>query len=432
MILDAMLALGLLLSSASELRPAGIPIGPGEMLLITWMVVMLFREAGRLGSALTWALSRLLVFWLLFAMALSLGMLAGYVLNDAHDSALFLHDMMAYPLLAVVSCLTVSGPNAGFRLHRVACLLAGLGSVALAFQVGLAWGWVHSAAIDPWYWDRFRGWSANPIQLALLCAVLTLLSLHLADAATGVGRRIAALACAILPIYVGRLTKSDSYSLVLVAAIPIFLALKVRELPLSLGAKLTFQQAAAWVVVLAVPLLLISILPLGSLIAAQAEGAAKAISKDGGKTSEQEAELRFQSWRAGIGRGLESAMLGLGPGPHLEIPLSLVTARKGEILPKYVDTPPMNGTPNFEAHNTPIDLFTQGGLLAVVSLVWISATALLKSYTARLAGLTTLLCGVSVFGLGNLIIRHPLFWFTVALCLVPWTGARMAPARASS
>ncbi len=125
-------------------------------------------------------------------------------------------------------------------------------------------------------------------------------------------------------------------------------------------------------------------------------------------------------------------MLGLGPGPHLEIPLSLVTARKGEILPKYVDTPPMNGTPNFEAHNTPIDLFTQGGLLAVVSLVWISATALLKSYTARLAGLTTLLCGVSVFGLGNLIIRHPLFWFTVALCLVPWTGARMAPARASS
>jgi hypothetical protein len=246
------------------------------------------------------------------------------------------------------------------------------------------------------------------------------------------GEKIAALACSVLPIYVGRLTKSDSFSLVLVTAIPVFAALKLRELPLSFGPRLTFRQSSAWIIILALPLLLVSALPFSSLIAVQAQDVAKGIAKDGGKTSQQEADLRFLTWRQGIERGLESGLLGLGPGPHIEIPDSIVTARRREVLPKYVDTPPINGMPNFEAHNTPVDLFTQGGAIAVLSLVWISATAFFNSYKARLAGLTTVLCGVTVFGLGNLIIRHPLFWFTIALCLVPWTGTRIAPVRSAS
>jgi hypothetical protein len=44
-----------------------------------------------------------------------------------------------------------------------------------------------------------------------------------------------------------------------------------------------------------------------------------------------------------------------------------------------------------------------------------------------LAGLTTLLCGVSIFGLGNLIVRHPIFWFVITLCLVSGAGTRTAP-----
>src|SRR5579871_1656415 len=150
MISDALLALGLLLSTASELRPAGAPIGPGETLLVVWTVAMLFRQGGRFDSPLTPALCRLLVFWLLFAVALSLGTLAAYALSDIHDPNLFFHDVMAYPLLAAVSCLSVAEPDAGPRLHRVAWLLAVLGSVALAFQVALAWDMIHSAAIDPW------------------------------------------------------------------------------------------------------------------------------------------------------------------------------------------------------------------------------------------------------------------------------------------
>src|SRR5260370_1116972 len=73
-----------------------------------------------------------------------------------------------------------------------------------------------------------RGLSENPTQLAILCAVLGLLCLHLADVAASASERIAAIAAAVLPIYVGRLTKSDTFALVLVAAGPIFFALKMR------------------------------------------------------------------------------------------------------------------------------------------------------------------------------------------------------------
>jgi O-antigen ligase len=298
--------------------------------------------------------------------------------------------------------------------------------------VVIAWGWIYVAPIDPWYWDRLRGWSANPEQLALLSTVLALLALHLADSATRIGGRIAALACAILPIYVGRLTKSDTLSLVLIAAVAMFVALKLREWLLLFEPKPTFRPTFAWIAILALPLLLISVIPLNSVIADRLENAARGLAKNNGETSQQEAELRFQIWREGIRRGLESGTLGLGPGPHLEIPASLVIARKSEVLPKYVDLPDMNGMPNFEAHNTLVDLFTQGGLLAILSFLWIAATALLNTFKARLAGLTTMLCGVGAFGLANLIVRQPLFWFTIALCLVAGTGTPSAPPRNAS
>ena len=429
MISDALLALGLLLTTATELRLPGIPVGPGEILLVFWIVLMLFREV-RPDSPLTPPLSRLLIFWLLFSVALSVGTLAGYAIGDRHDSNLFFHDVMAYALAAVVSCLSVAGRHAGLRLRRVAWFLTGFGSAALAFLVTLAWGWLDVALISPWYWDRFRGWSANPMQLALLCAVLMLLALYLADEATRTGERITALACAILAGYVGRLTKSDSFSVVLVGATAIFVALKLRQWLFSFEPKPTLRPMLAWMVILVLPLLLISVVPIRSILAAHAEDVAKGIMRGEGKISEQEAGLRFQIWKEGIGRGIESGMLGLGPGPHLQIPTALVAARRYESLPKFIVTPPSNGTANFEAHNTPVDLFTQGGLLAVLCFTWISATAFFETYKARLAGLTTMFCGVMVFGVANLIVRQPLFWFGIALCLVSGTARWQADNKA--
>jgi hypothetical protein len=334
---DLLLVLGILLSTASQLRPAG------EICLVIWIGLMLGREAARLGPQFTPALSRLVIFWLLFAVAQGIGTLTGFAIGDVHDQSLFMHDAMAYPLLAIISMLCVVGTDAGPRLHRVAWLLVTVGSATLALQVVQAWGWIGMGSIDPWYWDRMRGWSENPNQLAILCAVLGLLSLHLAVDAQGI-----------------------------------------------------------------------------------IDDMAKGNQQDTTKT----AEIRLHAWRQAIDRGIESGLLGLGPGPHLPIPPWILAGRQdssGE--PKYLEHPKVNGTPNFEAHNTLLDILTQGGLMAVLSLVWLVAAAFLLTYRTRLDGLTVLLCGLTIFSIFHLIVRHPSFWFAIAICLVAAESRKAAPAR---
>jgi O-antigen ligase len=133
----------------------------------------------------------------------------------------------------------------------------------------------------------------------------------------------------------------------------------------------------------------------------------------------EKTQLRFELWRQAVRRGVESGMLGLGPGPHLEIPASIVAGRQEEAMaPGNVPHPQVTFAPNFEAHNTLLDLFTQGGLIVVLSFIWIVATAFTVAYQSGQAGLPTMLCGLCIYAVATLIIRHPIFWFAIALCLV--------------
>jgi hypothetical protein len=425
MALDLLFAVGLLVSPASQLRLAGLPVGPGEICLLVWIVLTLGREAARLGPRLTPALSRLLIFWSLFALSQSLGTLTGYVTGDEHDPQWFLHDVMAYPLLAAASCLSVVEPHAGRRLHRVAWLLCTLGTPLLLLQLVDAWGLISLSSVDPWWWDQFRGWSSNPHQLAVLCTVLAILSLHLAETADRLSMRMAALACAIVPIFAAKLTKSDSFSLILVVSGPIFIAFKLRTWLASRTSRITSGSAVAWIVILALPVAAVASAPLAYSIANEIGDLAKAMERENPAQTEEKTELRFELWSQAARRGVESGMLGLGPGPHLEIPPSIVAQRQMDAAhPKFVEHPQLAFVPNFEAHNTLLDLFTQGGLIVVLSFIWIVATAFSVAYRSGQAGLPTLLCGLCIYAIATLIIRHPIFWFAVALCLV----ARPQPA----
>jgi hypothetical protein len=117
-------------------------------------------------------------------------------------------------------------------------------------------------------------------------------------------------------------------------------------------------------------------------------------------------------------------MLGLGPGPHLPIPPSVVAGRESTPdEPINIEHPTPGSELNFEAHNTLLDLFTQGGLIAVSTFVWLTATALWVTLKARLDALTTLLCALGIFGMFHLIVRHPIFWLAIAFCLVAGAGA---------
>ena len=421
--LCALLAFGLLLSPSSQLRLGGIPIGPGEICLTIWLALMLGREALQRGPIVTPALSRMLIFWALFAIALCIGTMTGFALDDRHDPVWFLHDLIAYPFLAAVSCMSVADTSAKRRLHRTGWFLALAGTASLGLQLANAWGLIGVLHTDPWYWNRFRGWSENPEQLALLCVALALLSLYLAETANRPSARLTAIACAILPIYVGRLTRTDTFTIVLLVAGPMFVVLKLKTWLHASERKMPLRSAVAWIAVLALPVILAAAAPLVSGSAGRTAVLAEAMLKDNGRAAAQETELRLRLWSQAWHRGVESGMLGLGPGPHLNIPPSIVAARAiEEQAPKNVLHPAINGTRNFEAHNTPLDLFTQGGILACLSFLWLVGTALANAYKAQSAGLTTMVGGLFLFGMAGSIVRQPIFWFAIALGLVASSG----------
>lgn len=417
MLRDLFLALGLLMSTASQLRPGTSPVGAGEVLLVAWTLMVVLRQMVPGGPALTPALSVLLRFWGLFALAETIGLVTGLMLDVKTDPQWLLHDVLAYPLVAVVSCLL--GLESTSRIRRVAWLLAITGTVALTVQLMAAAGLVRIGSVEPWYWERFRGWSANPNQLALLCAALTLNAVNLADTAAGPIERLAALPCAILAAVVGHMTGSDTFTFMLGAAGLGFMTLKLGIWLRVPTRQLQPRVALALITVVGVPLLATAILPAALSSSAQTGDMAMGLMKNGGKDAHEEADLRFALWEQAIERGLKSGALGLGPGPHLAIPSSLIMARASEAgQPGNIQHPQNNGAPNFEAHNTILDLFVQGGLLADVSFIWLLGTAFASAYRGRFAGLATLLGCLTFFGMTNLIIRQPLFWFAIVSCLV--------------
>jgi len=423
MIRDALLALGLVLSIAPQLRPNGLPIGPGEICLVIWIALMMGGTRDLLRSKLTPALSGMLIFWVLFTISLCLGSMTAFAIGDIHDPDLFIHDALAYPLLAAVSVLSTVEPSAGCRIHRVAWLLTLFSIVFFCIQLAFAWGLVAMLEIDPWYWDRLRGFSHNPNQLALYCAVLTFLSLHFAERAEGIGRKIIAVFCSILSVYVGLLTKSDTFAIVLVTGLLLFVALKFRSwLPTS-ERRFTFRAAATGVIVVTLPVIAAAGLLFANLIEVEAQGLAKEMAKGRSEETSETINIRLQSWGRAIERGIESGMLGLGPGPHIEIPSVLIAARRAVVEPKYIEHPKVSPAPNFEAHNTFLDLLTQGGLIAVLSLVVLIAATFRLVYRAKLDALTVMLWGITILSVFHLMIRHPLFWFAIAFALVAGTEA---------
>jgi O-Antigen ligase len=223
----------------------------------------------------------------------------------------------------------------------------------------------------------------------------------------------------VMAIVVGRLTQSDAFLLALLLAGGVFVALKLRTW-LSIPTRFSLRSPSAWMLAFALPLLAVSLIPLGSSVPDFAEQALEEMTR-GGKSgaTEQSAKTRIQLWQAALDRSFDSGMLGLGPGPHLEIPPAILASRRDTTEePAHTIHPQLAFAPNFEAHNTVLDLLIQGGFLAVVILIWLAATTVTTTLRARLDGLTTLMCGLIIFSVFHLIVRHPVVWFSIAFCLV--------------
>jgi hypothetical protein len=251
--------------------------------------------------------------------------------------------------------------------------------------------------VEPWiYFTRLRGWSDDPNQLGLVAALLTVVSIHLADTATARVKLVAAAASAVLSFSVGVLTLSDSFTVGMLAAGTVFLTIKSSLWLATFKRGLTFRAALVSLALLGLPVLAVGAIPLAPAAVDRVEAKSDALYNE-----DNQGDARFHLWAEAYDKGMGAAMLGLGPGPHLTKKV-------------WKQSPPHK----FESHNTPLELFTQGGLLAVLAIALLYASLLRATIRAKLPALAALSCAVVVFSMFHFIIRHPIFWFVVVLCFL--------------
>jgi hypothetical protein len=402
MIRSALLAIGIVLSSATQMRVAGLPVGPGELIILLWIVVCVFDLLAEPASRDLTALYRLGIFWFLFALALGVGAFVGFLVEDHVSVDLLLHDTFAYLLMCALSCIAVSLPNAPVQFRHTAWNLILFGNIGIAIQIAAGWEFISLPSVDPWYWDRFRGWAENPNQLAIMSCALALLAVHLSLSSSGFVR-IVGLLGAVGPLVAGRLSKSDTFISVMVFSGVILMALRLRHWLLTTAPRSRLRYAlAVLTIALALPAA-ISVWPLATMGASDAEAFALSLTKDkGGTASARTFDLRLYLWDEAMQAGLRSGSLGLGPGPHLDPPYFLTHRDYNE---------------HFEAHNTPLDVFLQGGILGVAALAGLLASTALQLYRRRSDALLTLLIALTIFSNAHFLLRHPIIWFAVGFCV---------------
>lgn len=406
MIRDGLLALGLLLSSATQFRVPGLPLGPGEALLLIWMLFAGVEAMLNRAPPMTPALSRLLIFWAIFTIAQSVGLFVGLAIEDYRDNAGAVRTAAAYMLVAILSFLVVILP--GWRLFRIAWLVAGFGAAAVTILIAAGYGLVPVPGLHFWIFSRFIGWSMNPNQFSLLCTVLVLLSLYLAETEARPRRKLLALTCIAPAFLAGTITLSDSFILAVLLAGPLFVGTKFLSSVFLAERRPSLATTTACLLLISIPALIAAAAPFAPRLLDHARQMAV-------KTMEQndQAAGRFQLWSEATEIGLNSGMLGLGPGPHL------VGSRQWKLQP------PEKG----EAHNTFFELLTQGGMVAALCFLWITAAAFLAAYRARLLALASLVFSLFIFSNFHHILRHPLFWFSIAFCLAALDGVDRASNR---
>lgn len=426
---EILLTLGLLLSFATQLRVATLPVGVGEICLGFGIGGLALDALHDRTAQVTPAFWTMLTFWAVFLAAQLLGFSVGGVIADLRDTELVLHDAATYPVLIALVCVLTRGPSQPVRLERLVrgavLLSAPLALLQLAGAVGLA----AIPNVDPWFWDRFRGWTDNPNQMALFSLLVCGLSAHLCVAAQSWTLRAGSVLAFSLALWSGILTKSNSFKLaVTVAAVLTLLLPAVRQMarvmirPHINASGPRRGRAFASIVLVGLPMLAVSTIPLAVSLPSLTS-VLVALSRDGTDGTSDEAKLRVEVWHSAFSRSMETGLIGLGPGPHLPIPAVLVNARLSNLSGPYlVRSPTIGETPNFESHNSFLEALLQGGILAAVSVAAIAAMALIRSLRAGHLVLFSFTLGILLFSWFHVITRHPGVWFILTLGLSS-TGA---------
>ena len=380
--------MGLAASTATQLRLAG-PFGPGEGMLIVWLLLLLFRQLLYQGvfSGSAWLSARVSKIWILILGSVAAGIIVAQSLGLSSDgggvrdlAALFFVAALSVALSGVSSTRETWQRLVDAYLVIITICLAGLLAIALARV---------AVVVDPWFQAiRFRGWSENPNQMALMLAPLPFLILWAYQRTASKARKSWLAFSLAVSLIAGVLCLSEALYLAWGASLGLCSLLAgiayVREPTFSpivaIWKKITFPTILlAGVAALVIPLALRGAEIVAAIYEAGNQG-----------------ETRLLIWGHGLEAAARSPIVGLGPG-----------AFSGLSGPFQ----------NYEAHNTFIDILTQAGVFgaaAYVLLLIVAGKRFLATRDLAFIGGFTALVGFSCF---HYVLRHPTFWLTIILML---------------
>jgi O-antigen ligase len=379
--LSWMLLLGLMFTTATQLRFEAFPAGPGILLLSVWMILSIGDQL-RGGALLTsWS-----VFWSAFFFSSIALLLLGYAVSlflDLQSSPRFvMHDFMAFLVVFVFVYILTSkhflykNPEEFllkfFMVLGIFYFLL-LGGSHLVPRIG---------EIEFWNGNQFLGLSTNPNQLALLCSPAPFLLALQAKSERKPLRKMACWGGLSAFLIIGLFTRSDALVLGWIAGITFVLFASLMKI---FGIKGSAQNLIYSSIVVGAG----GVVLYGSF---QGFDWVSHLYSEGSRQYEQ-VFRRFSLWLNAIEATRESPLVGLGPGNHTSF-----TAPFG----------------NKEAHNSFVDWYSATGIMGVLLLALAIFLVWRSIYKANplIAGAFVSLMAFSFL---HYTFRHPIFWFFVVI-----------------
>jgi O-antigen ligase len=381
-------AAGLTLTSATQLRIPGMPLGPGEALLAGWLAAtvlgLAWSRTVRRGPMLTLMGG----FWAVGFVALLAGFLPVSPRVYEPTSWSIVHDLTSFVFTASI-IVGFAAAGAEFeRVRRAALLVLTLTVVPLCTLYLLAFSMPSLGPFDLWYGSRFVGWAANPNQLALAVLAAPFVALRLAAAQRG-GARAWAVCLAVGSVVVGVASRSDALLASWAAGAGVMAVLAWARL----GLRGVHSIGAAAVAYLLLPLLIVGgVLSFGPELARGAEALVSEAYDDGGQGAD-----RLRLWRHGVDAIRAAPVFGLGPGSH-----SGDTGADG----------------TSEAHNTLIDWGASTGLVGIAAYLAVLGWAVLAAWRRGRISLLSAVVAMVCFGMFHYVLRQPVYWFYIVAVAV--------------
>jgi O-antigen ligase len=365
-------AFGIVLTTMTNIRFSSLPIGPGEIVLGIWMVIVsigLIKSRYIIEKENTFFIK----YWVLFIVLMIIGGVISLV-SDRFILNYVVYDLIAYAFsFSICLVLLYQGRLQLFIQKIKYCVV--LGGVIFTFLA--LW---HSM-ISPSFFGlslggyRFTGGANNPNQLALFLSAIPFIAFFLLVGTKKTNIRIVYGTVLLGTIFAGLETKSDGLvASWVMATIILILAHIVRRIdrPARLPVILLIISSIGFIAVLNNELIYTTLNYIRNTF--------NELDQDGSRGS---------LWMQGLETFMGSPIFGFGPGPQLVY----------------------YGDYRFEVHNTFIDLLTQIGFLGMLLHLWFLSKSLLKVRHSSIL-FTAMICLI-LFSASHFVLRQPIYWFYI-------------------